>query len=149
MSLIDGYDIAAIAFAAPTWCGVGLKPGCARSGIQCEPDRHSVRLGVFGWVGDRYGRKTALIASNLLFGMFTLAAACSTNLDQMFWLRLLAGLGIGGVIPNVVAINAESAPRKLRATLAMIGSASCRSAAPFPALSPRLWCRRTAGRSCS
>ncbi len=38
----------------------------------------------------------------------------------MFWLRLLAGLGIGGVIPNVVAINAESAPRKLRATLAII-----------------------------
>jgi AAHS family 4-hydroxybenzoate transporter-like MFS transporter len=39
----------------------------------------------------------------------------------MFWLRLLAGLGIGGVIPNVVAINAESAPRRLRATLAIIG----------------------------
>src|SRR5262249_56194761 len=38
----------------------------------------------------------------------------------MFWLRLLAGLGIGGVIPNVVAINAESAPRRLRATLALI-----------------------------
>jgi AAHS family 4-hydroxybenzoate transporter-like MFS transporter len=38
----------------------------------------------------------------------------------MFWLRLLAGLGIGGVIPNVVAINAESAPRRLRATLAII-----------------------------
>jgi AAHS family 4-hydroxybenzoate transporter-like MFS transporter len=39
----------------------------------------------------------------------------------LFWLRLLAGLGIGGVIPNVVAINTESAPRKLRATLALIG----------------------------
>src|SRR5436853_4948896 len=38
----------------------------------------------------------------------------------MILLRLLAGLGIGGVIPNVVAINAESAPRKLRATLAII-----------------------------
>jgi AAHS family 4-hydroxybenzoate transporter-like MFS transporter len=38
----------------------------------------------------------------------------------MFWLRLLGGLGIGGVIPNVVAINAESAPRQLRATLAII-----------------------------
>jgi AAHS family 4-hydroxybenzoate transporter-like MFS transporter len=35
-------------------------------------------------------------------------------------LRLLAGLGIGGVVPNIVAINAESAPRKLRATLAII-----------------------------
>ena len=75
---------------------------------------------LFGWVGDRYGRKAALVWSNLLFGVFTLAAAYSTNLDQMFWLRLLAGLGIGGVIPNVVAINAESAPRKLRATLAII-----------------------------
>ena len=62
----------------------------------------------------------ALVSSNLLFGVFTLAAAYSTNLDQMFWLRLLAGLGIGGVIPNVVAINTESAPRNLRATLAII-----------------------------
>ena len=35
-------------------------------------------------------------------------------------LRFLAGLGIGGVIPNLVAINAESAPRHLRATLAII-----------------------------
>src|SRR5262249_56231266 len=75
---------------------------------------------MFGWVGDRYGRKAALVLSNLLFGVFTLAAVFSTNLDQMFWLRLLAGLGIGGVIPNVVAINAESSPRNLRATLAII-----------------------------
>jgi AAHS family 4-hydroxybenzoate transporter-like MFS transporter len=75
---------------------------------------------LFGWVGDRYGRKAALVSSNLLFGVFTFAAAYSTNLNEMFWLRLLAGLGIGGVIPNVVAINAESAPRHLRATLAII-----------------------------
>jgi AAHS family 4-hydroxybenzoate transporter-like MFS transporter len=33
---------------------------------------------------------------------------------------LLAGLGIGGVIPNIVAINSESAPRKYRLTLASI-----------------------------
>jgi MFS transporter, AAHS family, 4-hydroxybenzoate transporter len=75
---------------------------------------------IFGWVGDRYGRKAALVGSNLWFGIFTLAAAYASNLDQMFWLRLLAGLGIGGVIPNVVAVNAESAPRHLRATLAII-----------------------------
>ena len=51
----------------------------------------------------------------------TFAAAYATNLEQLFWLRLLAGLGIGGVIPNVVAINTESAPSKYRATLALIG----------------------------
>ncbi len=120
LSLIDGYDIAAIAFAAPhlvrEW---GLKPG------QLGPVFSASLVGIlfgsalFGWIGDRYGRKIALISANMLFGVFTFAAAYSTNLEQLFWLRLLAGLGIGGVIPNIVAINTESAPRKYRATLAL------------------------------
>lgn len=119
--LIDGYDIAAIAFAAPSlareWA---LKPGALGPVFSASLIGILFGSAIFGWVGDRYGRKAALVWSNLLFGVFTLAAAYSSNLDQMFWLRLLAGLGIGGVIPNVVAINAESAPRKLRATLAII-----------------------------
>ena len=122
LSLIDGYDIAAIAFAAPhlvrEW---GLKPGALGPVFSASLIGILFGSALFGWVGDRYGRKTALIGANLLFGVFTLAAAWSKNLDQLFWLRLLAGLGIGGVIPNVVAINTESAPRRLRATLALIG----------------------------
>jgi AAHS family 4-hydroxybenzoate transporter-like MFS transporter len=123
MSLIDGYDIGAIAFAAPhlvaSW-------GIPRSAL--GPVLTASNIGVlfgsaiFGWIGDRYGRKPALIAANLLFGVMTFAAAYSTDLTQLFWLRLVAGLGIGGVIPNVVAINAESAPRNLRATLAIIAA---------------------------
>src|SRR5882672_5258293 len=119
--LIDGYDIGAIAFAAPhlvrSW---GVAPSALGPVFSASLVGILFGSALFGWVGDRFGRKTALIGSNLLFGVFTLAAAYSANLDQMFWLRLLAGLGIGGVIPNVVAINAESAPRKLRATLAII-----------------------------
>lgn len=119
--LIDGYDIASIAFAAPhlvkAW---GVSPKALGPVFSASLIGILFGSGLFGWVGDRYGRKAALVWSNLLFGVFTLAASYSTNLDQMFWLRLLAGLGIGGVIPNVVAINAESAPRKLRATLAII-----------------------------
>src|SRR5215831_17256262 len=121
IALIDGYDIGAIAFAAPSlakeW---DLKPGSLGPVLSASLIGILFGSAIFGWVGDRYGRKAALVLSNLLFGVFTLAAAFSTNLDQMFWLRLLAGLGIGGVIPNVVAINAESAPRELRATLAII-----------------------------
>jgi len=119
--LIDGYDIASIAFAAPhlvkAW---GVSPKDLGPVFSASLIGILFGSGLFGWVGDRYGRKAALVWSNLLFGVFTLAAAYSTNLDQMFWLRLLAGLGIGGIIPNIVAINAESAPRKLRATLAII-----------------------------
>jgi len=119
--LIDGYDIAAIAFAAPhlvkSW---GVAPGALGPVFSASLVGILFGSAIFGWVGDRFGRKAALVGSNLLFGVFTLAAAYSTNLGELFWLRLLAGLGIGGVIPNVVAINAESAPRNLRATLAII-----------------------------
>src|SRR3974377_2210622 len=108
--LIDGYDISAIAFAAPSlakeWA---LKPDSLGLVLSASLIGILFGSGIFGWVGDRYGRKAALVSSNLVFGVLPLAAAFSTNLDQMFWLRLLGGLGIGGVIPNVVAINAESA----------------------------------------
>lgn len=121
MVLIDGYDITAIAFAAPSlvkeW---GLKPGALGPVLSASLIGILFGSAVFGWVGDRFGRKAALVWSNLVFGVFTLAAAYSTDLTQMFWLRLLAGIGIGGVIPNAVAINAESAPRKMRATLAIL-----------------------------
>ena len=119
--LIDGYDIAAIAFAAPhlvrAW---GVAPGALGPVFSASLVGILFGSAIFGWVGDRHGRKAALVGSNLWFGIFTLAAAYASNLDQMFWLRLLAGLGIGGVIPNVIAVNAESAPRHLRATLAII-----------------------------
>ncbi len=119
--LIDGYDITAIAFAAPhlvrEW---HIEPKALGPVFSASLVGILFGSALFGWVGDRYGRKTALIASNLLFGIFTIIAAYSSDLTQMFWLRLIAGLGIGGVIPNAVAINAESAPRRLRATLAII-----------------------------
>jgi AAHS family 4-hydroxybenzoate transporter-like MFS transporter len=119
--LIDGYDIGAIAFAAPhlvrAW---GVSPGALGPVFSASLVGILFGSALFGWVGDRYGRKVALITANLLFGVFTFWAAYAANLDQMFWLRLIAGIGIGGVIPNVVAINSESAPRKLRATLAII-----------------------------
>jgi MFS transporter, AAHS family, 4-hydroxybenzoate transporter len=123
IAFIDGYDIGAIAFAAPhliqEW-HIGPKS----LGLVLTASNFGVLFGsqIFGWIGDRYGRKTALIAANILFGVFTYWAAYSTNLTELFWLRSIAGLGIGGVIPNIVAINAESAPRNLRATLAIIAA---------------------------
>ena len=121
LSLIDGYDIGAIAFAAPhlvtSW---GIDRGAL--GPVLSANNIGVLFGsaLLGWIGDRYGRKPALIGANLLFGVLTVAAAYSADLTQLFWLRLFAGIGIGGVIPNLVAICAESAPRNLRATLPIV-----------------------------
>jgi AAHS family 4-hydroxybenzoate transporter-like MFS transporter len=123
MALIDGYDIGAVAFAVPSlireW---HIEPKAL--GIVLSASNFGVLFGsqIFGWIGDRYGRKTALILANILFGIFTFIAAYSTNLTELSWLRFFAGLGIGGVIPNIVSINAESAPRSKRATLAIIAT---------------------------
>src|SRR5271155_3620540 len=123
LALIDGYDIGAIAFAAPSlireW---HIEPKAL--GLVLSASNIGVLFGsqIFGWIGDRYGRKMSLILCNLLFGVFTFIAAYSTNLNEMTVLRLIAGLGIGGGIPNIVAINAESAPRNLRAALAIIAA---------------------------
>ena len=74
--LIDGYDIAAIAFAAPSlvkeWA---LKPGALGPVFSASLIGILFGSALFGWIGDRYGRKAALVWSNLLFGVFTLAAA--------------------------------------------------------------------------
>jgi len=123
IALFDGYVIAALALAAlhlvRDWHvdRASLGPVLAASNI-------GVLFGsvLFGWIGDRYGRKNALIGSLLLFGLLTWAAAHATSLDHLFWLRLVAGLGIGGVIPNMIAINIESAPRRSRATLGLIAT---------------------------
>src|SRR3954462_6079504 len=123
IALFDGYDIAAIALAAPelvkAW-GVSR----AALGPVLAASLAGILVGsiVFGWIGDRFGRKKALIGSLLVFGIFTWVAAYATNLKQMAVLRLIAGLGIGGVIPNMIAINIESAPRRSRATLGLIAT---------------------------
>ena len=108
IAFIDGYDIGAIAFAAPSlikeW---HVAPADLKWVLSAS--NFGVLFGsqIFGWIGDRYGRKTALILANLLFGVLTYWAAYSTNLTELSVLRFFAGLGIGGVIPNIVAINAE------------------------------------------
>ncbi|MGA9918863.1 Sugar phosphate permease [Burkholderia sp. GAS332] len=50
-----------------------------------------------GLCADNYGRKSALIGSLLVFGVFTAAIAFSRGWLDLMVLRFLAGLGLGGV----------------------------------------------------
>jgi MFS transporter, AAHS family, 4-hydroxybenzoate transporter len=120
--LSDGYDITAIAFAAPELLKEWQITNRAALGPVFSASLVGILIGspLFGYVGDRYGRKTATVASCLVFGVFTLAAVWATSLDQLLWLRAFAGLGLGGLMPNMIALNGEYAPRKYRATLIIL-----------------------------
>ena len=54
--------------------------------------------------------KPILLASLLLFGLFTAALAMAHGIMGLTALRFLAGIGLGGAIPNVTALVAECSP---------------------------------------
>ena len=62
-----------------------------------------------GPIGDRLGRRTALIGTVLLFAAATTVTSLAHSLPMLALLRFLAGAGIGGAIPNATAIAAEFA----------------------------------------
>ncbi|HXP92026.1 MAG TPA: MFS transporter [Candidatus Binatia bacterium] len=120
--LSDGYDIGAIAYAAPSLA----KAWHITSRAAFGPVFSSLFIGMLigapllGYLGDRFGRKKAIIAGAIWYGLCVLGQTQATSLDQLLWLRLLSGIGIGGILPNTIALNAEFAPARFRATMVII-----------------------------
>jgi MFS transporter, AAHS family, 4-hydroxybenzoate transporter len=57
------------------------------------------------------------VFSALLLGVVSLATMTASSLDELLWFRLAAGLGIGGVLPNAIALASEYAPKRRQATM--------------------------------
>ena len=120
--LFDGYDLTAIAFAVPYILKDWGVAGGAALGPVFSASLFGVLFGspLLGYVGDRFGRKVAIIASCLIFGIFTLALVKATSLTDLMYMRALAGVGLGGLLPNLIALNGEYAPRRFRATMIIV-----------------------------
>ncbi len=69
---------------------------------------------VFGHVADRFGRTKALMASVLIYSVFTAACGLSQNLWQFAMFRALLGLGMGGEWASGAALVSETWPTKHR-----------------------------------
>ena len=117
----DGFDISALSFAAPE---LVREWGVARSafGYAFAASNVGVLVGapLLGYIGDKYGRRIAIVLGSVIFGLGTLSMTMATNLDQMTVLRFLTGIGIGGLMPNTIALNAELSPRRWRALLVVL-----------------------------
>ncbi len=73
-----------------------------------------------GAIGDRFGRKAGLVGSVLVFGLLTFAAGFANDVTTLAVLRFLAGMGLGGALPNSSALNAEMTPKRWRAQSVML-----------------------------
>src|SRR5258705_12890621 len=76
---------------------------------------------VFGIVGDRYGRKVGAVLGVLAYSLPALLTPLASSLDQVTMFRFLAGIGIGGVVPNTIALLTETAPKRFRVSAVMAG----------------------------
>lgn len=69
----------------------------------------------FGYAADRWGRKTTLGASILLYGITTAVAGLTTNIAAFTGLRFLTGVGGAGELAVGAPYTAEVWPAKSRA----------------------------------
>ncbi|MDR5759600.1 MFS transporter [Caballeronia sp. LZ035] len=116
--IFDGYDLAVVGIALPSIMrDMGVQP--ASAGFMVSSALLGMMLGavLLGSFADRIGRVRAIVICLLLFSLFTAAAGFTRDPVTFSVARFLAGLGIGGVMPNVVAQMTEYAPRRMRNTL--------------------------------
>lgn len=75
---------------------------------------------IFGSLADKFGRKKLIIFCLLLFSIVTFFNGFASNPTEFGIYRFIAGLGIGGVMPNAVALISEYAPKRMRSMLITI-----------------------------
>ncbi|MEB6667951.1 aromatic acid/H+ symport family MFS transporter [Acinetobacter vivianii] len=116
--IFDGYDLVIYGVALPLlmqqWSLTAVQAGLLASAAL-----FGMMFGamIFGTLSDKLGRKKTIMICVTLFSGFTFLGAFASNPVEFAILRFIAGLGIGGVMPNVVALMTEYAPKKIRSTL--------------------------------
>jgi len=134
----DGYEISAMALAAPELRALWHVPDAAFTWA-LSASSFGILIGapLFGWLGDRYGRRPAILLSTLICAVATFLVVLATGLDLLVALRFVTGIGIGGLMPNTIALNSEMSPKRRRATLVVLMFAGVTLGASAPGLVAR------------
>lgn len=118
VTFLDGFDLTVIGVALPKLAEhLASEPkelGLALSAGQFGPLVGAI---VLGMLADRWGRKWMLFISTVSFGLFTFLTVYVTTPEELAACRFLAGIGLGGAVPNALTLGSEYAPKRFRAMI--------------------------------
>lgn len=117
MVVLEGYDLISFGSVLPVLVntpGSGFNP--ANAGLVGSMAFVGATIGALssGWLSDRYGRRAIAIGCLGWFSVFTMLCGFADGPIWLGLLRLLAGIGIGGIVPATSALTLEYASTKHR-----------------------------------
>ena len=113
--ILDGVDNQLLPNAVPTLIQEWGRPRADFiNALSIGPFGMMIGGLIGGILGDRLGRRTALLGSVVAFAVLTLAIAFVNSIEMLAVLRFLAGVGLGGAMPNAATLASEYVPRRQR-----------------------------------
>src|SRR5262245_49322705 len=118
---MDGFDAQAIGYVAPTLSKLwNLKAGALAWTFSAGLIGLMLGALAFSPLADRIGRKPIIIFCTLWFGVASLLTVTAESTTSLLVWRFITGLGLGGAMPNPIALTCEYAPQRSRATMIMV-----------------------------
>ena len=119
--IMDGFDVQALGYLAPAIIKDWRLPPA-----QMAPVLSAALVGIlvgsllFSMLADRFGRRPVLIVATLFFSLITLWTGLAGSIGELRLARFIAGVGLGGIMPNAVALVGEYTPRRWRVLMMIV-----------------------------
>lgn len=116
--IFDGYDLAVLGVILPKLMAEwGLS--ATQAGLLGSYTLVGMMVGALslGSLSDKIGKKKVITFCVITFSLFTFLCGFTLNASQFGWCRFIAGIGLGGVMPNVTALTSEYSPKNKRSLM--------------------------------
>ncbi|MGF6789508.1 3-(3-hydroxy-phenyl)propionate transporter MhpT [Paraburkholderia sp. 35.1] len=117
VAVLEGIDLQSTGVAAPRMAHeFGLS--VSQLGLAFSAGMLGLLPGAMigGRLADRIGRKRVLMISMAIFGIFSIATAQVWSFESLLIARVLTGIGLGGAMPNLIALSSEAVDARHRNT---------------------------------
>jgi AAHS family 4-hydroxybenzoate transporter-like MFS transporter len=129
---MDGFDVQGMGYVAPALVRDWRIPSSSLG-----PVFSAALVGVligslsFSMLADKFGRRPVLVLATLYFSICTLLTARTNSVNELLLIRFIGGIGLGGIMPNAMALAGEYSPKRIRVTVMMLISCGFTAGAAF------------------